>query len=70
MGVPSRLDSYRLVLVEGAYMIEHLVKKVVTCPVCHTTYLPDEGVCQCPDEPVVQDWEDHPFQPSKVDATE
>jgi hypothetical protein len=29
-----------------------------TCPVCNKTYLPQNDVCDCPEEPVVSDWED------------
>ena len=37
-------------------MKEKLDRKVITCPDCGATYLPDEEVCACTDEPVVNDW--------------
>lgn len=47
-------------------MKHDITRDIVTCPVCHTAYCPNDGeICLCPEEPVVSEWEDPPFQPDK-----
>jgi hypothetical protein len=36
-----------------------VTSKLTTCSVCHKSYFADEDVCNCPEEPVVKDWEDN-----------
>jgi hypothetical protein len=37
---------------------ESVLRMVHVCPVCHTSYMPDNGeICNCPE------YDDHPFQP-------
>lgn len=48
-------------------MYESVLRYLVKCEVCGTTYMPKNGeVCKCPeatDEPVVKDWEDPKIVP-------
>lgn len=45
---------------------ESVLNRIVKCPICKTTYLPEAGeICKCdrpePEEPRVRDWEDDKF---------
>lgn len=48
---------------------ESMIRLLHTCPICGTTYQPDEEVCKCPEpeqeEPKVENWEDVSHAPAE-----
>jgi len=39
--------------------LEDMTRDTEFCNVCHTAFIPKEGgICKCPEEPVVNEWED------------
>ena len=45
--------------------MKSVLSLIKVCPACSTSYIPENHEsCRC-EEPVVQDWESHPYQPDR-----